>query len=173
MSIYDNIAFGLKRMKVPKDEIRRSVQQAAKILHIEHLLEASYDRIERGYCKRRAASEVLNIARQARSAEDVGSLRKGDRYVTVNLQALDQHGTVEFRAMGPKYNYDHLVRWEMFCREMVNVVKNGAKSKDFAKVKTWEDVTRIFERYGVEYNMAAGVSEPATQTEAEEALVAV
>lgn len=142
--------------------------------HIEFLLEPSYDRRERGYCKRRAANEVLSIARQARDGvTDPKSLRKGDRYVTVNLQSLDYHGTVEFRAMGPIYNYDHLVRWAMFCREMVNVVKNGATSKDFAKCKTWEDVTKVFARYGVEFNMAAGVSEPATLTADEDALATV
>ena len=154
-----------------------TVQQIRELVlgydHIEHLIEPSYDRQERGYCKRRAATELLNIARQARSVEDVSSLRKGDRYVTVNLISLDYHGTVEFRAMGPRYNYDHLIRWAMFCREMVNVVKNGAKSKDFAKVKTWEDVTAIFAKYGIEYNMAAGVSEPATLSADEDQLVSV
>jgi len=38
MDLFDNMAFGLKLAKMPKDEIERSVQQAAKILHIEHLL---------------------------------------------------------------------------------------------------------------------------------------
>ncbi|MED5621671.1 ABC transporter ATP-binding protein [Ideonella sp. BN130291] len=38
MNLYDNMAFGLKLAKVPKAEIDRSVTQAAKILHIDHLL---------------------------------------------------------------------------------------------------------------------------------------
>ncbi len=38
MNLFDNMAFGLKLAKVPKDEIDRAVNQAAKILHIEHLL---------------------------------------------------------------------------------------------------------------------------------------
>jgi multiple sugar transport system ATP-binding protein len=38
MDLYDNMAFGLKLAKVPRDEIDRAVQQAAKILHIDHLL---------------------------------------------------------------------------------------------------------------------------------------
>ncbi len=38
MDLYDNMAFGLKLAKVPKDEIDRAVTQAAKILHIDHLL---------------------------------------------------------------------------------------------------------------------------------------
>lgn len=121
--------------------------------HIERFIEPSYDRVERGYCKRRSARELLEVVRQP---EDVApnQMRTGDRYVTVNLQALYSHGTIEFRAMGPRYNYDHLIRWAMFCREMVNVVANGATSKLFARAKSWEDVTAIFAKYGTEYNYA-------------------
>ena len=36
MSIYDNMAFGLKLRKMPKDEIDRRVREAARILDIEH-----------------------------------------------------------------------------------------------------------------------------------------
>jgi multiple sugar transport system ATP-binding protein len=38
MDLFDNMAFGLKLARMPRDEIERSVQQAAKILHIDHLL---------------------------------------------------------------------------------------------------------------------------------------
>ena len=39
MSVFDNMAFGLKLRKVPKDQIKRLVHEAAKILDIEHLLD--------------------------------------------------------------------------------------------------------------------------------------
>ncbi|WP_323055778.1 sn-glycerol-3-phosphate ABC transporter ATP-binding protein UgpC [Paucibacter sp. PLA-PC-4] len=39
MNLYDNMAFGLKLAKVPKHEIDGAVRNAAKILHIEHLLD--------------------------------------------------------------------------------------------------------------------------------------
>jgi multiple sugar transport system ATP-binding protein len=38
MSVYDNMAFGLKLQKVPKDEIDRRVRDAARILGLEELL---------------------------------------------------------------------------------------------------------------------------------------
>ncbi len=38
MTVYDNMAFGLRMRKVPKDEIDRRVKEAAKILKIDHLL---------------------------------------------------------------------------------------------------------------------------------------
>jgi multiple sugar transport system ATP-binding protein len=39
MNLYDNMAFGLKLAKVPAPEIDRLVLQAAKTLHIDHLLQ--------------------------------------------------------------------------------------------------------------------------------------
>ncbi len=39
MTVFDNMAFGLKLRKTPKDEIKRRVEEAARILHISHLLE--------------------------------------------------------------------------------------------------------------------------------------
>ena len=39
MTVYDNMAFGLKLRKVPKDEIDRLVQEAARILDLSHLLD--------------------------------------------------------------------------------------------------------------------------------------
>ena len=46
MTVYENMAFGLKLRKVPKDEIDRKVKEAAKILDLSHLL----DRIRRSSC---------------------------------------------------------------------------------------------------------------------------
>src|SRR4030042_705069 len=39
MSVYDNMAFGLKLRKYPRDEIKRRVDEAAGILGIENLLD--------------------------------------------------------------------------------------------------------------------------------------
>ena len=37
MTVFDNMAFGLKLRKVPKDEIKTKVEEAAKILDLEKL----------------------------------------------------------------------------------------------------------------------------------------
>ena len=39
MTVFENMAFGLKLRKVPKDEIARKVEEAARILDIAHLLD--------------------------------------------------------------------------------------------------------------------------------------
>ena len=39
MTVFENMAFGLKLRKVPKDEIARKVEEAARILDLTHLLD--------------------------------------------------------------------------------------------------------------------------------------
>ena len=39
MTVYDNMAFGLKLRKLPKDEIDKMVREAARILDLEALLD--------------------------------------------------------------------------------------------------------------------------------------
>ena len=39
MTVFDNMAFGLKVQRLPKDEIKRRVHEAARILEIEHYLQ--------------------------------------------------------------------------------------------------------------------------------------
>jgi hypothetical protein len=123
---------------------------------LEPLIEASYRRERRGYCKLRSTRELLLIVRDVRQRRITEPTRMltGDRYVTVNLQALGDHGTIEFRAMGPVYKYDTLVRWAMFCREIVNVAKAGATAKDALKIQDWEGVLQMFRKFGIELNRA-------------------
>ena len=59
MNLYDNMAFGLKLAKVPKDEIDRAVRHAAKILHIEHLLERKPKDLSGGQRQRVAIGRAI------------------------------------------------------------------------------------------------------------------
>jgi multiple sugar transport system ATP-binding protein len=59
MSLYDNMAFGLQIAKVPKDEIRRLVHQAAKILNIEHLLDRRPKALSGGQRQRVAIGRAI------------------------------------------------------------------------------------------------------------------
>ena len=124
---------------------------------LEHMLESSYQRgSTRNYCKRRPADNVLNAARALKDGgTNMGDVRGSDRYVTTNTQSLNNHGTIEFRAMGAVYDYEYLIRWAMFCREMVNIAKAGVTQKEFGRVKKWEDVLVLFAKYGKEYVRAA------------------
>ena len=59
MNLYDNMAFGLKLAKVPKDEIDAAVKNAAKILHIEHLLDRKPKDLSGGQRQRVAIGRAI------------------------------------------------------------------------------------------------------------------
>lgn len=59
MSVYDNMAFGLKIRKFPKDEIDQRVREAAKILDIEQLLDRKPKALSGGQRQRVAVGRAI------------------------------------------------------------------------------------------------------------------
>ncbi len=59
MSVYDNMAFGLKLRKTPKQEIKKRVENAAKILGIEHLLDRKPRQLSGGQRQRVAVGRAI------------------------------------------------------------------------------------------------------------------
>src|SRR5438034_4748878 len=59
MTVYDNLAFGLKLMKTPKKEIRRRVEDAAKILNLENLLDRKPRALSGGQRQRVALGRAI------------------------------------------------------------------------------------------------------------------
>ena len=59
MTVYDNMAFGLKLRKVPKAEIKRLVTEAAKILDIEQLLDRKPKALSGGQRQRVAMGRAI------------------------------------------------------------------------------------------------------------------
>ncbi len=59
MTVYDNMAFALKLRKTPKDEIKKRVEEAAKILEIEHLLDRKPAALSGGQRQRVAMGRAL------------------------------------------------------------------------------------------------------------------
>lgn len=59
MTVYDNMAFGLKLRKVPKQEIDRRVKEAAGILGIEHLLDRKPKQLSGGQRQRVAVGRAI------------------------------------------------------------------------------------------------------------------
>ena len=59
MTVFDNMAFGLKLKKVPKAEIKRRVGEAAKILDIEHLLDRKPKALSGGQRQRVALGRAI------------------------------------------------------------------------------------------------------------------
>ncbi len=59
MTVFDNMAFGLKLRHIPKDEITRRVTEAAKILDIEHLLDRKPKALSGGQRQRVALGRAI------------------------------------------------------------------------------------------------------------------
>lgn len=133
---------------------------------MEPLLEASYRRgDEREYCRRYSAQGLMEVrsalyASKAEKAAQIDVYAIADeRYKTINIQALRAHGTIEFRGMASvdKYDFDYnyLIRWAHFCREMVNLAKADVALKEWGRVKTFADLRVLFAKYGKETSKIA------------------
>ena len=59
MTVYENMAFGLKLRKTPKDEIKRRVEEAAKVLDIAHLLDRKPKALSGGQRQRVALGRAM------------------------------------------------------------------------------------------------------------------
>ncbi len=59
MTVYDNMAFGLKLRKTPKAEIETKVKEAARILEIEHLLDRKPKALSGGQRQRVAMGRAI------------------------------------------------------------------------------------------------------------------
>ena len=58
-SVFDNLAFGLRRRKVPKDEIQRRVAEAARVLDLEPYLARRPGQLSGGQAQRVALGRAL------------------------------------------------------------------------------------------------------------------
>ena len=61
MTVFENMAFGLKLRKVPKDEIKKLVEEAAKILDIAHLLDRKPKALSGGQRQRIGIAKALSL----------------------------------------------------------------------------------------------------------------
>ena len=59
MTVYDNMAFGLKLRKVPKDQIDKAVREAARILYLEKLLDRKPKALSGGQRQRVAMGRAI------------------------------------------------------------------------------------------------------------------
>ncbi len=59
MTVFDNMAFGLKLNKTPKEEIKRRVEEAARILDITHLLDRKPKALSGGQKQRVALGRAI------------------------------------------------------------------------------------------------------------------
>ena len=64
MNVYDNVAFGLKNRKLPKDEIDRKVNEILKVVKIDHLKDRMPAKLSGGQQQRVALARAIVIEPQ-------------------------------------------------------------------------------------------------------------
>ena len=178
---------GLRKLCKPLDGVRSntspgihvhvgaddlSVSDVARLIRaysaVSPFLEPISYRAVRNYCQDVSTNNLAHWLAASREhmkrttndrAVDVSAYQPDNRYHDLNLIALQAHGTVEFRVMGPRYNYDHLVRWAWFCREMVNLSKLDIPQTTWTAVRSMADVLAIIKQYGSESTPDSWLSE--------------
>jgi oligopeptide/dipeptide ABC transporter ATP-binding protein len=70
MSVYDNMAFGLKLRKMAKDEIKRRVSEAARVLEITEYLERKPKALSGGQRQRVAIARALSVRPEVLIADE-------------------------------------------------------------------------------------------------------
>ena len=61
MTVFENVAFGLRRRKVPESELRSRVAENLALLSLEHLSDVRADQLSGGECQRAALARALVI----------------------------------------------------------------------------------------------------------------
>ncbi|MDI6880253.1 MAG: sn-glycerol-3-phosphate ABC transporter ATP-binding protein UgpC [Desulfitobacteriaceae bacterium] len=165
MSVYENMAFGLKLRKIPKAEIERRVREAAHILDIEHLLERKPKALSGGQRQRVALGRAivrepqvflmdeplsnLDAKLRVQMRAEISKLRHRLQTTVVYVT----HDQTEAMTMGDrivvmKDGYIHQVDTPM---NLYNHPKNmfvagfiGSPSMNFLKVKLVEEKGRLW-----------------------------
>ena len=95
----------------------------------------SPSRLRNRYCA------VLNRADAERQAEvlanGAGRSYNGNRYTSLNLDALDKHGTVEIRLHQGTLNGVKAVAWAQFIEALITVSNNGADFTSNEALNPW------------------------------------
>lgn len=103
------------------------------------------------YCQgyKHNQQSLLDSIRRVRTVSDIVNLI-GTRYVKLNLQSFQRHGTVEFRQHSGTTEADKMLNWMALTQEMVGVAMNETVSipKDASKMsQKWFDFKKVIKGY--------------------------
>ena len=121
MTVYDNVAFGLKMHKVDKEKIDRQVRQAAEMLHIENMLDRFPSKMSGGQRQRVAVARA--IAMETRILLMDEPLSNLDALLRLEMRAELKRLLAELKATTIYVTHDQIEALSMGDR--IAVMKDG------------------------------------------------
>jgi multiple sugar transport system ATP-binding protein len=121
MSVFDNIAFGLKMNKVDKTESDRRVRQAAELLHIEQLLDRYPSKMSGGQRQRVAVARAIAMGSQVLLMDE--PLSNLDALLRLEMRAELKRLLREIKATTIYVTHDQIEALSMGDR--IAVMKDG------------------------------------------------
>src|SRR4249919_1633441 len=140
MNLYDNMAFGLKLAKVPKAEIEREVQAAAKLLHIEHLLQRKPKDLSGGQRQRVAIGRAIVRKPEVFLFDEPLSNLDAELRVQMRLEITKLH-----RAMSATMIYvTHDQTEAMTLADKIVVLRSGRVEQVGTPLEVYDDPDNAF-----------------------------
>lgn len=121
MTVYDNIAFGLKMNKIEKPEIEKRVQEAAKMLHIEGMLERYPGAMSGGQRQRVAVARAIAMKSEVLLMDE--PLSNLDALLRLEMRAELKRLLAEIDATTIYVTHDQIEALSMGDR--IAVIKDG------------------------------------------------
>jgi len=121
MTVYDNIAFGLKMKKVPPKEIERAVQQSAELLHIEEMLSRFPAKMSGGQRQRVAVARAIAVGAEVILMDE--PLSNLDALLRLEMRAELKRLLSELNATTVYVTHDQIEAMSMGDR--IAVMKDG------------------------------------------------
>lgn len=134
MSVFDNIAFGLKMKRTPKDEIARRVQSAAELLHIEDFLERYPAQMSGGQRQRVAVARAIAVRAEVLLMDE--PLSNLDALLRLEMRAELKRLLAELNATTIYVTHDQIEALSMGDR--IAVMRNG-------EVLQFDHPTRVYD----------------------------
>jgi multiple sugar transport system ATP-binding protein len=140
MSVYDNMAFGLKLRKFPKPEIKKRVSDAASILGIENLLDRRPKALSGGQRQRVAVGRA--IVRQPKVFLFDEPLSNLDAKMRVQMRAEITRLHQRLQATMIYVTHDQIEAMTMGDR--IVVMNNGRVQQNDAPLKLYNEPDNLF-----------------------------
>lgn len=121
MSVFDNIAFGLKMNKVEKTKIEKQVQEAAKLLHIEGMLDRFPGTMSGGQRQRVAVARAIAMKSEVLLMDE--PLSNLDALLRLEMRAELKRLLAEIQATTIYVTHDQIEALSMGDR--IAVIKDG------------------------------------------------